>query len=167
MLIKLSYFAWLFSWFCCTLFPVNWQSLRRWFYVMLILPLVSSQKWKSNTLFYFQEMLNVHEHYQNMKRIISTDKSKPDKTLSLIKDDFFDNIKNIVLEHQQWHRDRQVSRGLAPLPSTVWESWECWGAWLVAAFLWRWDLKGFTSLVLALLFSSYVMLLTSQMDFLM
>lgn len=54
-----------------------------------------------------EEMLNVHEHYQNMKRIISTDKSKPDKTLSLIKDDFFDNIKNIVLEHQQWHRDRQ------------------------------------------------------------
>ncbi|XP_004837491.2 snRNA-activating protein complex subunit 1 isoform X1 [Heterocephalus glaber] len=54
-----------------------------------------------------EEMLNVHEHYQNMKHIISADKSKPDKALSLIKDDFFDNIKNIVLEHQQWHRDRQ------------------------------------------------------------
>uniref|UniRef100_A0A2K5JKM1 Small nuclear RNA activating complex polypeptide 1 n=1 Tax=Colobus angolensis palliatus TaxID=336983 RepID=A0A2K5JKM1_COLAP len=53
------------------------------------------------------EMLNVHDHYQNMKRVISVDKSKPDKALSLIKDDFFDNIKNIVLEHQQWHKDRK------------------------------------------------------------
>ncbi|XP_011817375.1 PREDICTED: snRNA-activating protein complex subunit 1 [Colobus angolensis palliatus] len=58
-----------------------------------------SQLWK--------EMLNVHDHYQNMKRVISVDKSKPDKALSLIKDDFFDNIKNIVLEHQQWHKDRK------------------------------------------------------------
>ncbi|XP_045144103.1 snRNA-activating protein complex subunit 1 [Echinops telfairi] len=54
-----------------------------------------------------EEMLNVHDHYQNMKNIISADKSNPDKALSLIKDDFFDNIKNIVLEHQQWHRDRK------------------------------------------------------------
>lgn len=54
-----------------------------------------------------EEMLNVHDHYQNMKRVISVDKSKPDKALSLIKDDFFDNIKNIVLEHQQWHKDRK------------------------------------------------------------
>lgn len=53
-------------------------------------------------------MLNVHDHYQNMKHIISADKSNPDKALSLIKDDFFDNIKNIVLEHQQWHKDRKV-----------------------------------------------------------
>nr|XP_058149298.1 snRNA-activating protein complex subunit 1 isoform X1 [Dasypus novemcinctus] len=54
-----------------------------------------------------EEMLNVHDHYQNMKHIISTDKSKPDTALSLIKDDFFDNIKNIVLEHQQWHQERK------------------------------------------------------------
>ncbi|XP_076978555.1 snRNA-activating protein complex subunit 1 [Tamandua tetradactyla] len=54
-----------------------------------------------------EEMLNVHDHYQNMKHIISADKSKPDTALSLIKDDFFDKIKNIVLEHQQWHRDRK------------------------------------------------------------
>ncbi|XP_075387428.1 snRNA-activating protein complex subunit 1 [Tenrec ecaudatus] len=54
-----------------------------------------------------EEMLNVHDHYQNMKNIISADKANPDKALSLIKDDFFDNIKNIVLEHQQWHRDRK------------------------------------------------------------
>ncbi|KAM5245127.1 snRNA-activating protein complex subunit 1 [Hipposideros larvatus] len=54
-----------------------------------------------------EEMLNVHDHYQNMKHSISADKSNPDKALSLIKDDFFDNIKNIVLEHQQWHKDRK------------------------------------------------------------
>uniref|UniRef100_A0A8C5KSA0 Small nuclear RNA activating complex, polypeptide 1 n=2 Tax=Jaculus jaculus TaxID=51337 RepID=A0A8C5KSA0_JACJA len=54
-----------------------------------------------------EEMLNVHDHYQNMKQAISADKSKPDKALSLIKDDFFDTIKNIVLEHQEWHRDRK------------------------------------------------------------
>ncbi|XP_069321143.1 snRNA-activating protein complex subunit 1 [Eulemur rufifrons] len=54
-----------------------------------------------------EEMLNVHDHYQNMKHVISADKSKPDKALSLIKDDFFDNIKNIVLEHQQWHKDKK------------------------------------------------------------
>ncbi|KAM7155963.1 snRNA-activating protein complex subunit 1 isoform 2-T3 [Molossus nigricans] len=54
-----------------------------------------------------EEMLNVHDHYQNMKQVISADKSNPDKTLSLVKDDFFDNIKNIVLEHQQWHKDRK------------------------------------------------------------
>lgn len=53
-------------------------------------------------------MLNVHDHYQRMKHIISADRSNPDKALSLIKDDFFDNIKNIVLEHQQWHKDRKV-----------------------------------------------------------
>ncbi|KAM6202621.1 snRNA-activating protein complex subunit 1 [Rhynchocyon petersi] len=54
-----------------------------------------------------EEMLNVHDHYQNMKHIISADKSKPDIALSLIKDDFLDNIKNIVLEHQQWLQDRK------------------------------------------------------------
>ncbi|KAL1791418.1 snRNA-activating protein complex subunit 1 [Sigmodon hispidus] len=54
-----------------------------------------------------EEMLNVHDHYQNMKHAISADKSMPDKALSLVKDDFFDNIKNIVLEHQQWHKDRK------------------------------------------------------------
>ncbi|KAK2104308.1 hypothetical protein P7K49_018164 [Saguinus oedipus] len=43
-----------------------------------------------------------------MKHVISVDKSNPDKALSLIKDDFLDNIKNIVLEHQQWHKDRKM-----------------------------------------------------------
>ncbi|XP_007530864.1 snRNA-activating protein complex subunit 1-like [Erinaceus europaeus] len=54
-----------------------------------------------------EEMLNVHDHYQNMKNTISADKSNPDKALNLIKDDFFDTIKNTVLEHQEWHKDRK------------------------------------------------------------
>ncbi|XP_020752078.1 snRNA-activating protein complex subunit 1 [Odocoileus virginianus] len=54
-----------------------------------------------------EEMMNVHDHYQRMKHVISADKSNPEKSLNLIKDDFFDNIKNIVLEHQQWHKDRK------------------------------------------------------------
>ncbi|XP_021510184.1 snRNA-activating protein complex subunit 1 isoform X1 [Meriones unguiculatus] len=54
-----------------------------------------------------EELLNVHDHYQNMKHAISADKSTPDKALSLVKEDFFDSIKNIVLEHQQWHEDRK------------------------------------------------------------
>jgi snRNA-activating protein complex subunit 1 len=54
-------------------------------------------------------MLNVHDHYQNMKHAISADKSMPDRALSLVKEDFFENIKNIVLEHQEWHKERKVS----------------------------------------------------------
>ncbi|GAB1297530.1 snRNA-activating protein complex subunit 1 [Apodemus speciosus] len=54
-----------------------------------------------------EEMLNVHDHYQNMKHAISADKSMPDKALSLVKEDFFDNIKNIVLEHQEWYKERK------------------------------------------------------------
>ena len=53
-------------------------------------------------------MMNVHDHYQRMKHVISADKPNPEKSLDLIKDDFFDNIKNIVLDHQQWHKDRKV-----------------------------------------------------------
>ncbi|XP_021058118.1 snRNA-activating protein complex subunit 1 [Mus pahari] len=54
-----------------------------------------------------EEMLNVHDHYQNMKHAILADKSMSDKALSLVKEDFFDNIKNIVLEHQEWHKEQK------------------------------------------------------------
>ncbi|XP_074852423.1 snRNA-activating protein complex subunit 1 isoform X1 [Carettochelys insculpta] len=53
-----------------------------------------------------EEMMNVHDHYQKMKCLISTDKSQPDKALSLIKDDFVINIKNMILEYQQWQQDK-------------------------------------------------------------
>ncbi|XP_049626404.1 snRNA-activating protein complex subunit 1 [Suncus etruscus] len=54
-----------------------------------------------------EEMLNVHDHYQNMKNVISADKSEPGRALNLIKDDFFDNIKNTVLDYKQWQADRK------------------------------------------------------------
>ena len=54
-----------------------------------------------------EEMMNVHDHYQRTKHVTSADKSNLEKSLNLIKDNFFNNIKNIALEHQQWHKDRK------------------------------------------------------------
>ncbi|NXA71770.1 SNPC1 protein, partial [Thryothorus ludovicianus] len=53
-----------------------------------------------------EELMNIHEHYQKMKSVISADKSQPDQALSLIKDDFVVNLKDIALEHQEWHQNR-------------------------------------------------------------
>ncbi|NWZ63646.1 SNPC1 protein, partial [Acrocephalus arundinaceus] len=53
-----------------------------------------------------EELMNIHDHYQKMKCVISADKSQPDKSLSLIKDDFVVNLKDITLEHQEWHQNR-------------------------------------------------------------
>lgn len=53
--------------------------------------------------------MNIHDHYQKMKCVISADKSQPDKALSLIKDDFVVNLKDITLEHQKWQQNRMVS----------------------------------------------------------
>lgn len=49
-----------------------------------------------------EEIVNIHEHYQQMKCLISADRNQPDKALSLIKEEFVINLKNIALEHQQW-----------------------------------------------------------------
>ncbi|NXD21889.1 SNPC1 protein, partial [Spelaeornis formosus] len=51
-----------------------------------------------------EELMNIHDHYQKMKCVISADKSQPDKALSLIKDDFVVNLKDITLELQEWQR---------------------------------------------------------------
>ncbi|XP_069715085.1 snRNA-activating protein complex subunit 1 [Phaenicophaeus curvirostris] len=53
-----------------------------------------------------EELMNIHEHYQKMKCVISADKSQPDKALSLIKDDFVVTLKDIALEHQEWQQNR-------------------------------------------------------------
>ncbi|KAM8807985.1 snRNA-activating protein complex subunit 1 [Eudromia elegans] len=53
-----------------------------------------------------EELMNIHEHYQKMKCVISADKSQPDKALSLIKDEFVVNLKDITLEHQEWQQKR-------------------------------------------------------------
>ncbi|KFZ47199.1 snRNA-activating protein complex subunit 1, partial [Antrostomus carolinensis] len=55
-----------------------------------------------------EELMNIHDHYQKMKCVISADKSQPDKALSLIKDDFVVTLKNITLEHQEWQQNRMV-----------------------------------------------------------
>ncbi|XP_037757059.1 snRNA-activating protein complex subunit 1 isoform X2 [Chelonia mydas] len=60
-----------------------------------------------------EEMMNVHDHYQKMKCLISTDGSQPDKALSLIKDEFVINIKNMILEYQQWQQDKMKSSSKA------------------------------------------------------
>ncbi|XP_001511006.2 snRNA-activating protein complex subunit 1 isoform X2 [Ornithorhynchus anatinus] len=56
-----------------------------------------------------EEMLNVHDHYQKMKCAISAEKSKPDRALDLIKNDFVGDVRSVVLEHQQWLQDRKKS----------------------------------------------------------
>ncbi|NWU32390.1 SNPC1 protein, partial [Dyaphorophyia castanea] len=53
-----------------------------------------------------EELMNIHGHYQKMKCVISANKSQPDKALSLIKDDFVVNLKDITLEHQEWQQNR-------------------------------------------------------------
>ncbi|NXO77861.1 SNPC1 protein, partial [Sitta europaea] len=53
-----------------------------------------------------EELMNIHDHYQKMKCVISADKSQPDQALSLIKDDFVVNLKDITLEHQEWQQNR-------------------------------------------------------------
>ncbi|NXW76643.1 SNPC1 protein, partial [Hirundo rustica] len=53
-----------------------------------------------------EELMNIHDHYQKMKCVISADKSQPDKALSLIKDDFVFNLKDIALQHQEWQQNR-------------------------------------------------------------
>ncbi|NXO51589.1 SNPC1 protein, partial [Aramus guarauna] len=53
-----------------------------------------------------EELMNIHDHYQKMKCLISADKSQPDKALSLIKDEFVVTLKDITLEHQEWQQNR-------------------------------------------------------------
>lgn len=93
-------------------------------------------------------MLNVHDHYQNMKHAISADKSTPDRALSLVKEDFFDNIKNIVLEHQDWHKERKVSLARCR-PSYPCVMCRCLNLQFCreATLLWSEDLQGITFLV--------------------
>ncbi|NXP87625.1 SNPC1 protein, partial [Passerina amoena] len=66
-----------------------------------------------------EELMNIHDHYQKMKCVISADKSQPDKALSLIKDDFVVNLKDITLEHQEWQQNRmKLLRNAKVAPET-------------------------------------------------
>ncbi|KAJ7345279.1 hypothetical protein JRQ81_001229 [Phrynocephalus forsythii] len=55
---------------------------------------------------FLEETRNVHEHYKKMKCLISTNQSEPDKAIDMIKDDFLDSFKNIVLEYRQWQQNK-------------------------------------------------------------
>ncbi|XP_039175389.1 snRNA-activating protein complex subunit 1 [Crotalus tigris] len=58
---------------------------------------------------FLEETKNIHEHYQRMKCLISKDKSQPDKTISLIKDDFITKFQDTILDYQQWQKKKMES----------------------------------------------------------
>ncbi|XP_003214324.2 snRNA-activating protein complex subunit 1 [Anolis carolinensis] len=58
---------------------------------------------------FLEEMTNIHDHYQKMKCLISRDQSQPDKAIDLIKDEFPNNFKSIILEYRQWQKNKLVS----------------------------------------------------------
>ncbi|XP_042307829.1 snRNA-activating protein complex subunit 1 isoform X2 [Sceloporus undulatus] len=58
---------------------------------------------------FLEETKNVHEHYQQMKCLISRDQSQPDRAINLIKDDFPTNFMNIFLEYEQWQKNKMES----------------------------------------------------------
>ncbi|KAG8449367.1 hypothetical protein GDO86_016134 [Hymenochirus boettgeri] len=53
-----------------------------------------------------EEMLNIHEHYRRTKCLISADKSQPDRALSLVKEDFVENLNNCLSEHELWKTEK-------------------------------------------------------------
>ncbi|RXM95251.1 Synaptotagmin-16 [Acipenser ruthenus] len=55
------------------------------------------------------EITNVHEHYQKMKCAISSDKTQPDKALSLIKQDLVSDLRNFALDFHEWQENRKSS----------------------------------------------------------
>lgn len=57
-----------------------------------------------------EEMINVHEHYQKTKHMMCADKSEPDKSMSLVKEDFTDNLNSLVSQYQHWRQDNRAPR---------------------------------------------------------
>lgn len=57
-----------------------------------------------------EEMINVHEHYQKTKSLINAEKSEPDTSLSLVKEDFTDNLNFLVSQHQHWRQETRAPR---------------------------------------------------------
>lgn len=54
--------------------------------------------------------MNIQDHYQRTKRHLSADKSQPDRALSLIKEDFTDNLQSLVEGYQFWKQEKKVSK---------------------------------------------------------
>ncbi|KAM4014313.1 snRNA-activating protein complex subunit 1 isoform 2-T4 [Anomaloglossus baeobatrachus] len=57
-----------------------------------------------------EEIMNIQEHYQKTKCHLSSDKSQPDKTLSLIKEDFTDNLQSLVEGYHFWKQEKRALR---------------------------------------------------------
>ncbi|KAG8561164.1 hypothetical protein GDO81_015269 [Engystomops pustulosus] len=57
-----------------------------------------------------EEIMNIQEHYQKTKCHFSADKSQPDRSLSLIREDFTDNLQSLVEEFQLWKQEKKVSK---------------------------------------------------------
>ncbi|XP_068108194.1 snRNA-activating protein complex subunit 1 [Hyperolius riggenbachi] len=53
-----------------------------------------------------EEIANIHEHYQKTKRLVPA----AEKSLSLIKDQFADNLDSLVTEHQRWKQEKLALR---------------------------------------------------------
>ncbi|XP_056401947.1 snRNA-activating protein complex subunit 1 [Hyla sarda] len=61
------------------------------------------------TLESLEEIMNIQEHYQKTKCHVS-DKSAPDKTLSLIKEDFTDNLQTLLEGYQFWKQQKMAPK---------------------------------------------------------
>ncbi|KAG8561160.1 hypothetical protein GDO81_015269 [Engystomops pustulosus] len=57
-----------------------------------------------------EEIMNIQEHYQKTKCHFSADKSQPDRSLSLIREDFTDNLQSLVEEFQLWKQEKKAPR---------------------------------------------------------
>ncbi|GCC37730.1 hypothetical protein chiPu_0016236 [Chiloscyllium punctatum] len=56
-----------------------------------------------------EELMNIHDHYQTMKHVISANKTQLDKALTLIRSDFVSDLKNLTLKFQQWQEKKNPS----------------------------------------------------------
>uniref|UniRef100_V9KZQ7 snRNA-activating protein complex subunit 1-like protein n=1 Tax=Callorhinchus milii TaxID=7868 RepID=V9KZQ7_CALMI len=54
-----------------------------------------------------EEIVNIHKHYQRMKCMISTNKTHPDKALSLLREEFVTQLKNIATDFKQCQDHKQ------------------------------------------------------------
>ncbi|XP_069806473.1 snRNA-activating protein complex subunit 1 [Dendropsophus ebraccatus] len=59
------------------------------------------------TLESLEEIMNIQEHYQKTKCHLSV-KSEPDRALSLIKEDFTDNLQSVAEEYQFWKQEKMA-----------------------------------------------------------
>lgn len=57
-----------------------------------------------------EEIMNIQDHYQRTKRHLSADKPQPDRALSLIKEDFTDNLQSLVEGYQFWKQEKQTPK---------------------------------------------------------